>query len=278
MSDILLTVHMVVKNEDRFIWYALNSVLPYVDKVIIFDTGSTDKTVEIINSFADERIKFQSIEIKEAKDIGRLRQQQIEETNTPWFWIVDGDEIYHSSLCKEIVNIVRKEGKNLEGIVVGRYDLLGDVYHFQDESVGKYNLFDRQGHFVLRLINKENIAGLHVEGLYPYEGYYDKNGQELINHDKQRFYFAKGRLFHAMYLQRSTHGASLSDTLHRNKWKIELGKRIKDKKLIPEVFYQPHPVLVPDSYGKRSIFYELAANLVTPIKIFKRKLWKFLNI
>ena len=43
MSDILLTVHMVVKNEDRFIWYALNSVLPYVDKVIIFYTGSTQK-------------------------------------------------------------------------------------------------------------------------------------------------------------------------------------------------------------------------------------------
>lgn len=270
-----ITAHMVVKNEDKFIWYAISSVLPYVDRFLIFDTGSKDKTIEIINSFKDGKIEFLQ---KETKDIGKLRQIQIEETDTSWFWIVDGDEIYHSSLCKEIVNIVENEGKNLEGIVVGRYDLMGDIYHFQDESVGTYNLFGRWGHLVLRLINKKNIAGLHLEGKYPYEGYYGENEKELTTHNAQKFYFTEGKLFHAMYLQRSTLGKSLSDTLHRNKYKIELGRCIKDVRLIPEVFYQPHPVFVPDSSQKRSIFYELAAYLLTPIKIIKRNLWQFLRI
>lgn len=273
MSNRLLTVHMVVKNEDRFIWYAISSVLPYIDRLLIFDTGSTDKTIEIIKSFKDERIRFQSKAVKDAKDIGRLRQQQIEETDTSWFWVVDGDEVYPSSLCEEIVEAVKNEEMNLEGIVVGRYDLLGDIYHFQDERVGTYNLFGRKGHFVLRLINKKNIPGLHLEGLYPHEGNYDKNREALINHDSQKFYFTKKRLFHAMYLPRSTKGNSLSDTIHRNKWKIEMGKRMKDDTLIPEVFHQPHPVFVPDSYKRRSVFYEVAACFITPIKIIKRKLW-----
>ncbi len=273
-----ITAHMVVKNEDKFVWYAISSVLSYVDRFLILDTGSTDNTVKIIESFKDKKIKFLQKEVKDTKDLGKLRQEQIEETDSSWFWVVDGDEIYHSSLCKEIAQVVKNEGRNLEGIVVGRYDLLGDIFHFQDESVGTYNLFGRSGHLVLRLINKKNIAGLHVEGLYPYEGYYDKNGQEIIAHPKEKFIFTRGKLFHAMYLQRSTHGANLSDTIHRNKWKIELGKRIKDEKLIPEVFNLPHPIFVPVSYKKRSIFYELAAYLITPIKIIKRKLWKFLKI
>ena len=40
--------HTLVKNEERYIWYAVMSVIDWVDKILIWDTGSTDKTVEII--------------------------------------------------------------------------------------------------------------------------------------------------------------------------------------------------------------------------------------
>jgi len=36
-----ITAHMIVKNEEQWVWYALQSILPYVDKVIVYDTGST---------------------------------------------------------------------------------------------------------------------------------------------------------------------------------------------------------------------------------------------
>ena len=41
-------VNTIVHNEENFIWFAVMSVIDYVDKVLIYDTGSTDKTVEII--------------------------------------------------------------------------------------------------------------------------------------------------------------------------------------------------------------------------------------
>ncbi|NUO07165.1 MAG: tetratricopeptide repeat protein [Candidatus Brocadia sp.] len=46
-----LSACMIVKNEERFLPQCLNSIKDAVDEIIIVDTGSTDKTVEIAQSF-----------------------------------------------------------------------------------------------------------------------------------------------------------------------------------------------------------------------------------
>jgi glycosyltransferase involved in cell wall biosynthesis len=46
-----LCLNMIVKNESKIITRLLNSVLPIIDCYCICDTGSTDNTVEIIESF-----------------------------------------------------------------------------------------------------------------------------------------------------------------------------------------------------------------------------------
>ena len=43
-----VTTHTLVYNEDRWIYFSLLSVIDYVDRMIIYDTGSTDKTADII--------------------------------------------------------------------------------------------------------------------------------------------------------------------------------------------------------------------------------------
>lgn len=270
MGNADITVHMVVRNEDRFVWYVLASVLPYCSRVLVTDTGSSDRTIDIIKSFSDKKIHFRQVPVSDAEGISRIRQEQLENTKTDWFWVVDGDEVYPSATSREITDMVKNEGKRLEGIVVGRFDLLGDIYHKQDESVGTYALFGKKGHIVIRLINKKNIRGLHMEGTYPYEGYYDDAGNEITTHDPKRFAFTRGKLFHAMYLSRSTLGANLSDTFHRGKWKVELGKKVSEA--IPEVFSMSRPVFVPDVLQPRSHLYEIAATVITPLKIAKRKI------
>jgi glycosyltransferase involved in cell wall biosynthesis len=277
MKKITSTVHMVVKNEDCFMWFALMSILPYADKILITDTGSMDNTIEIIKSIHDPKIVLTQQKVGSPTDISNVRQKQIDETETDWIWVVDGDEIYPRKTCDEIVRILKERGDNLEGIVVSRYDLLGDIYHFQDEKVGEYNLFGKRGHVVLRLINKRKIPGLHVEGIYPYEGYYDKNGLEIINHKPDVFEFTKDKLFHAMYLKRSSGGANLKNTFHRSKWKIEKGNKIANQTNIPEVFKMPRPNIVADSGKKRSLWYESLATVITPVKKTKRKLFKVDN-
>ncbi len=271
MSRSNITVHMIVKNEDRFIWYAIQSVVDFVDKLIIYDTGSSDKTLSIIKSIKNKKIHLSEKQIANKHDISLLRQKQLEETDTDWIWIVDGDEIYPFSLCREIRNTVKYGGKSIEGIVVGRYDLLGDIYHYQKESVGTYNLFDKKAHLVIRLLNIKNINGLHIDGIYPYEGYYDNQGKEVILHRKENYYFTKGKLFHAMYLARSSQ--TFHNTYNRNKFKIERGLKILDPEKIPEVFLKKTDG-VPIVTTRRSNFYEFFSWFITPVKEIKRKIFQ----
>lgn len=260
---------MVVKNEDRFIWYALASVLPFAHQILVTDTGSTDRTISCIESFHDDSIVLTRKQIRQAADIGAIRQEQIDKTRTDWLWIVDGDEIYPRAVGEEIRTLTSQRNDG-EGIVVGRYDLLGDIYHYQSENVGAYNLFGRRGHVVLRLINKKQIPGLHVAGTYPYEGYYDQHDVELIHHDPRLFAFTTGRIAHAMYLRRSSNGAQLRDTFHRKKWKIEHGRTVPFAD-IPEVFHRQVPAGIPNVTEGASFMYRVGASLLTPMKKIKRR-------
>ena len=51
-----LTVHCVIKNEERWIWFAINSILDIAGEVLIYDTGSADKTVEIVKTIKSKKI------------------------------------------------------------------------------------------------------------------------------------------------------------------------------------------------------------------------------
>ncbi|MEI8232337.1 MAG: glycosyltransferase [bacterium] len=262
-----ITVHMVIKNEDQWIWFAINSILPYVDSVLITDTGSTDNTVRIVREVKSDKIIFNEINVTTRDGIALVRQAQIDSTRTKWIWIVDGDEIYGTSTAKEIVEATKKG--NYSAIVVRRYDLLGDIYHRQIESVGSYNMFGQSGHLLIRLLNKEVLKGLAVKGQYPLESYFDGSGRCVNDLAKKDVYITQNYLYHAMYLKRSSEGSNLP-MFNRSKYKIETGIGIDG--IIPEVFSLPRPPLVPDPLVRRSLGYELIAQVVTPIKNIKRSL------
>ncbi|HQT92131.1 MAG TPA: glycosyltransferase, partial [Candidatus Kryptobacter bacterium] len=53
-----LSLSMIVKNEERFLRGCLESVSRLVDEIIIVDTGSTDSTREIADSFGARVFEF----------------------------------------------------------------------------------------------------------------------------------------------------------------------------------------------------------------------------
>lgn len=268
MTDI--TAHMLVKNEDLWVFYSISSVLPYVSKLLITDTGSTDHTLEIIDSFSSPKIDLYSTKTTSATEITNIRQQQLNQTKTDWFWIVDADEIYPKNTVTEILSAL--DSDSYEGIVVRRHDLLGDIYHKQDEMVGSYELFGQKGHLLNRLINKRKIPGLQVKGDYPLEGYYDATNTSIRDRDKSKYYITSSYLYHAAYLKRSS-GSDLSKTLNRNKYKYEKG--IVINKPTPEIFKKQDPLMLSNPLAKRNLKYEIISSIITPLKKFKRKiLWK----
>lgn len=264
-----ITAHMLVRDDDRFIWYAISSVLPYVSKLIIFDTGSEDNTIKIIKSFRNSKIIFRECGQTDSLGLVNLRKEQINLTASDWLWIVDGDEIYSKKTAEKIVHACKRYNKSKLGIIVPRYDLIGDIYHYQDENIGAYNQFGKIGHFVLRLLNKNNIPGLSIAGIYPNEFFTFSDGNTVKSAGKDKFFFMDERIFHAIYLTRSTRGNNMKYVLNRTNYKIEIGKKIPENEM-PEVFFTEKPDFVPKVTDVMDTKYRIIANILTPVKKIKR--------
>lgn len=97
----LLTIGMIVKNEEKYLERCLNGIKPILEQVdselIIADTGSTDRTVEIAKQFTDNVFYFEWI-----KDFAAARNSTLEKAQGEWFMFVDADEIFES--CDEIIH------------------------------------------------------------------------------------------------------------------------------------------------------------------------------
>ncbi len=78
---------MIVKDEEDWIAQCIQSVKSIVHEIIVVDTGSTDKTVEIAKSFG-AKIFHQPWE----GDFAKARNFSIEKATGDWILILDGDE------------------------------------------------------------------------------------------------------------------------------------------------------------------------------------------
>ncbi len=82
-----LSLCMIVRNEERFLGDALTSVQGVVDEICIVDTGSTDGTVAIAESFG-ARVKH----VTWRDDFAWARNQALEMATGAWIFVLDADE------------------------------------------------------------------------------------------------------------------------------------------------------------------------------------------
>lgn len=97
-----LTIHCLIRNEENWIWFALQAMAPFCRRIMLWDTGSIDTTVAIIKEMQSPHILFQQCgPVSPAKHTA-LRNHMIAQTRTEWFAVVDGDEIWPPALWSEI--------------------------------------------------------------------------------------------------------------------------------------------------------------------------------
>jgi tetratricopeptide (TPR) repeat protein len=78
---------MIVKNEGRFLSDALRSAVDIVNEICVVDTGSTDETVAIAESFG-ARIK----RVEWRDDFAWARNEALAMATRPWILVLDADE------------------------------------------------------------------------------------------------------------------------------------------------------------------------------------------
>lgn len=85
MKTIALT--MIVKNEARSIARCLDSVAPWVDRMIVLDTGSTDDTMAIARAHGAE-----VYERRWTNDFAAARNAALAKSDADWNLVLDADE------------------------------------------------------------------------------------------------------------------------------------------------------------------------------------------
>ncbi|MBI5416516.1 glycosyltransferase [Candidatus Poribacteria bacterium] len=88
MSHPTISLCMIVKNEEKLMENCLKSVAGLVDEIIIVDTGSTDRTVELCKKYTD-KIFFAKWE----NDFSKPRNLSIEKAACDWIFLLDADEV-----------------------------------------------------------------------------------------------------------------------------------------------------------------------------------------
>jgi len=78
---------MIVKNEEAVLERCLTSARPYVDEIVIVDTGSTDKTLEIAKQFDAKIGEFTWID-----DFAAARNAALDIGASDWVLALDADE------------------------------------------------------------------------------------------------------------------------------------------------------------------------------------------
>lgn len=230
-----ITAHCLVKNEENFVGYALKSVINFVDSVIVFDTGSTDQTVEIVKELAKAHPHKIIFEEKGPCDKTRhtqLRQEMLSKTTTDWFMILDGDEVWTNRGMGEALAIIKNQPA-IECVVAPFYLCVGDVYH---TYAGKKSIkiFGKTDFHYPRFI--KIFPGLHWQGDYNKDTLLDGNNKEFCKIENSRF--LSNKYWHLTHLRRSSrddfdYSSGGSRKIKRRLTYFIIGKKIKES--IPEV-------------------------------------------
>ncbi len=269
-----IVAHTIVRNEENWIWYSLTSVINHIDEIIIWDTGSTDRTANIIKSVNNPRIKFKAIKVtKNESDLSKARNHMLEETQADWLMILDGDEIWPDSSIQRVVNFIKTQGHLYDSIVVPTLNCVGDIFHISSPSAGRYSIAGKTGHYNLRFINLKKIPGLQVSNPPgQLQSYCDSKSVKIQDRDPQGIAFISAPYLHMTHLARSSRSHDKEVFWRSPKFKYDLGKPLLSDFEYPKCFYFPRPQIVPTPWNQRSLFFILNATWQTPLKSIKRKI------
>lgn len=157
-----ITPGIMCKNEENWIHFCLRDLLKVFDKVILLDTGSTDRTIEYALETAKQTEgKLQLIQHNYGSDavkIGNGRNVLRETCETEWLFLVDSDELWQEDKLKRMLEFEIEPGVDVV-------------------MVAGWNVEDIDGKLKLRTHDLANRDGLFSRNIkwsslhYPFEGY-----------------------------------------------------------------------------------------------------------
>lgn len=113
----MLTLSMIVKNEEKYLETCLQSVKDVVDEIVIVDTGSTDKTLEIAEKYSAKIFHFEWI-----NDFAAARNFALEKSSGDWILYLDADECLSQKSVSELQKLTRNKKREAFKCIINNID------------------------------------------------------------------------------------------------------------------------------------------------------------
>jgi len=239
-----ITAHMIVENEENFVFYSVVSVIDYVDSMLIYDSGSIDKTPEILKLLKrsyPQKIELEFGEKLSAEKVAKKRSEMLERTETEWMLVLDGDEIWWEGAISELVELTRKVDGSINGIITHYSVPCGDMFH-KYPRLGEYRIGGLSGDITIRAMRVKSLKG--VSGSFPLEGYVLNSGKLIQDEHRNLYNHNRVSYLHTTFLKRTS--------VHNNKVKKEFGLSYPFDFYYPESFFVKRPEAVPSPWCKVS--------------------------
>ena len=148
----LLSLCMIVRNEEEVLERCLRSVADIVDQIVIVDTGSKDRTIDIASSYSSEIYSYSW-----HGDFSAARNESLRYAKGDWILVLDADDELSESSRWRIRPLIRNTEYDAVGIVVRNIAPPDDVVKYYDDT--RYRLFRNHRGFCYEQRVHNQIAG-----------------------------------------------------------------------------------------------------------------------
>jgi len=102
-----LSVTIITLNEADRIKRCLESIKDLADEIIVFDSGSTDETLDLVRHYTDKIWKT------DWPGYGKQKQRALEQACGDWVLAIDADEVLDEALQQSVLELLQKDRKNI---------------------------------------------------------------------------------------------------------------------------------------------------------------------
>jgi glycosyltransferase involved in cell wall biosynthesis len=134
-----LTLCMIVKNEEEVIERCLNSIEKVCDEIIIADTGSTDRTLEIVSRYS----KVKVVHFDWINDFSAARNYSFSHATKDLILWLDADDVIKPKDLKILNSIKDKSINELPDCYIAKYQYAHDDLDNVTVSLSRERIFKR---------------------------------------------------------------------------------------------------------------------------------------
>ncbi|SNZ05155.1 Tetratricopeptide repeat-containing protein [Terribacillus aidingensis] len=174
MNKPQVSLCMIVKNEEKVIGRCLDSVVNLVDDIVIVDTGSTDRTIEIIKEYESARL----FHYKWNNNFADARNFAASQAIGDWILVLDADEFLETGNAKHVIDNLKYTKEDVFAINIVNFVGVDGTRTLENKHVrlyrntGKYH-YTRAIHEQLVHKDNKNIT-VNLSDLIAYHsGYLD---------------------------------------------------------------------------------------------------------